>query len=184
MVSEFIKTKMEKCFDFFVLTISKINVNRILPTFFDNITFNLQGLACKVTSVAYIKSVDLRTLSVLPYDNKNLRDIYIGLSSLKNLNVTFSLVGSKEILVRLPPLTEQTRLLFIKKVKEEEELVKITIRNLRREGNDKIKLMLKNKEIDKSRSRVLQDDMQVLTDNFIKSVSLESFKKIEKLNII
>lgn len=184
MILEFIEIRMKKCFDFFISNISKINVNRLLPTFFDTVTFSFQGTLCKVNSVAYIKSVDLRTLIILPYESKNLRDIYIGLNSIKNLNVTFSLVESKEILVRLPPLTEQTRLLFIKKVKEEEELVKISIRNVRREGNDKVKVMVKSKEIDKSLEKVLQDKIQVITDNFIKNISVEATKKIEKLNII
>ena len=74
------------------------------------------------------------------------------------------------IRVPLPPLTEERRKDLIKVVRGEAEQGRIAVRNVRRDANDKVKALLKDKEISEDDERRSQDDIQKLTDNYIKKV--------------
>ncbi|MEQ5209229.1 ribosome recycling factor, partial [Proteus sp. fly-1067] len=74
------------------------------------------------------------------------------------------------IRVPLPPFTEERRKDLIKVVRAEAEQGRIAVRNVRRDANDKVKALLKDKEISEDDERRSQDDIQKLTDNFIKKV--------------
>ena len=74
------------------------------------------------------------------------------------------------IRVPLPPLTEERRRDLIKIVKGEGEQGKVAMRNVRRDANDKIKALLKEKEISEDEERKAQDEIQKITDGFIKKV--------------
>ncbi|MCE1781760.1 ribosome recycling factor, partial [Enterobacter hormaechei] len=85
------------------------------------------------------------------------------------------------IRVPLPPLTEERRKDLIKVVRSEAEQGRVSVRNIRRDANDKIKALLKDKEISEDDERRAQDDIQKLTDNFIKKVDEALTKKEEEL---
>ena len=70
----------------------------------------------------------------------------------------------------MPPLTEERRRDLIKIVKGEGEQGKVAMRNVRRDANDKIKALLKEKEISEDEERKAQDEIQKITDGFIKKV--------------
>lgn len=72
------------------------------------------------------------------------------------------------IRVPLPPLTEERRRDLIKIVKGEAEQGKIAVRNVRRDANDQIKALLKDKEISEDEERKAQDEIQKITDTFVK----------------
>ncbi len=74
------------------------------------------------------------------------------------------------IRVPLPPLTEERRKDLIKVVRGEAEQGRVSIRNIRRDANDKVKALLKEKEISEDEERRSQDEIQKLTDSFIKKV--------------
>ncbi|MCE1727290.1 ribosome recycling factor, partial [Enterobacter hormaechei] len=74
------------------------------------------------------------------------------------------------IRVPLPPLTEERRKDLIKVVRGEAEQGRVSIRNIRRDANDKVKALLKDKEISEDEERRSQDDIQKLTDSFIKKI--------------
>ena len=72
------------------------------------------------------------------------------------------------IRVPLPPLTEERRKDLIKVVRNEVEQIKVQIRNIRRDANADVKALLKDKEISEDEDRKSQDDIQKLTDSFVK----------------
>ncbi|MNH38079.1 Ribosome-recycling factor [compost metagenome] len=72
------------------------------------------------------------------------------------------------IRVPLPPLTEERRKDLIKVVRNEAEQGRVAVRNVRRDANDKVKALLKDKEISEDEDRRSQDDVQKLTDAYIK----------------
>ncbi|MGO2682581.1 MAG: ribosome-recycling factor, partial [Proteus vulgaris] len=74
------------------------------------------------------------------------------------------------IRVPLPPLTEERRKDLIKVVRGDAEQGRVSVRNIRRDANDKIKALLKDKEISEDDERRSQDDIQKLTDMFIKKI--------------
>ena len=70
--------------------------------------------------------------------------------------------------VILPDLTEETRKEFIKKARSETEIAKVSVRNVRREGNSQLKEFLKEKEISEDEERQGEDEIQKLTDMFVR----------------
>jgi ribosome recycling factor len=83
------------------------------------------------------------------------------------------------IRVILPDLTEETRKEFIKKAKAESENAKVSIRNVRRDGNNQLKDFLKEKEISQDEERQGEEQIQKLTDLFVEKVdtALEAKEK-------
>ena len=108
------------------------------------------------------------TINVQPYDKsqtsaieKVIRDSDLGLNPAVNGDL---------IRVPMPPLTEERRKDLIKVVKSEGENAKISIRNIRRDGNDELKKQLKEKLISEDDEKRDQAKIQTLTDEFIKSI--------------
>ena len=122
------------------------------------------------------------TINVQPYDKsqtsaieKVIRDSDLGLNPAVNGDL---------IRVPMPPLTEERRKDLIKVVKSEGENAKISIRNIRRDGNDELKKQLKEKLISEDDEKRDQAKIQTLTDEFIKSIdSLIASKEKDLLEI-
>ena len=122
------------------------------------------------------------TINVQPYDKtqtsaieKVIRDSDLGLNPAVNGDL---------IRVPMPPLTEERRKDLIKVVKSEGENAKISIRNIRRDGNDELKKQLKEKLISEDDEKRDQAKIQTLTDEFIKSIdNLISSKEKDLLAI-
>jgi len=122
------------------------------------------------------------TINVQPYDKsqtsaieKVIRDSDLGLNPAVNGDL---------IRVPMPPLTEERRKDLIKVVKSEGENAKISIRNIRRDGNDELKKQLKEKLISEDDEKRAQAKIQTLTDEFIKSIdSLITSKEKDLLEI-
>lgn len=184
MYLELIKEKMVNCFDFFVLGLKKINIDRINSACFDTIKFVCYNSKVSLHEVAFVKTIDFRTLLITPHDTTQIKELYKSFLAINDFHLIYSLCDGKTIKAVLPPLTEQTRLAFIKKVKDAEENTKIKIRNIRREGNLKIKNLVKDKKISSTEEKFLQNEIQMLTDVYIKKITLESSGKVEKLSVL
>ena len=111
---------------------------------------------------------DARTLAVNVFDRSVISAVEKAIVT-SDLGLNPSSAGTT-IRVPLPPLTEERRRDLIKIVKGEGEQGKIAIRNVRRDANDQIKALLKDKEISEDEERKAQDEIQKITDGFIKKV--------------
>src|SRR5690606_24328866 len=123
------------------------------------------GSPVPVSQVANVGVVDARNLSVQPYEKnmvgpieKAIRESDLGLNPVS--------MGDN-IRVPMPALTEERRRDLTKVVRGEGEDAKVAIRNLRREANDALKKLVKDKEISEDDERRTQDDVQKLTDKFV-----------------
>jgi ribosome recycling factor len=112
--------------------------------------------------------VDARTIGVQPYEKnmigpveKAIRDSDLGLNPSTNGDL---------IRVPMPMLTEERRRDLIKVVKSEGEDAKIAVRNIRRDANEQLKKLLKDKEVGEDDERRAQDDVQKLTDRFVAEI--------------
>jgi ribosome recycling factor len=115
--------------------------------------------------VANITLIDARTIGVQPFEKnmiapieKAIRDGDLGLNPSTNGPV---------IRVPMPMLTEERRRDLIKVVRSETENAKVAVRNIRREANEQLKKLLKDKEVGEDEERRAQDDVQKLTDRFV-----------------
>ncbi len=160
--------RMEKSLEAFKNQISKVRTGRASPSLLDGITVEYYGSATPLRQLANVTVEDSRTLAISVFDRSMSPAIEKAIMA-SDLGLNPSSAGTV-IRVPLPPLTEERRKDLIKVVRGEAEQGRIAVRNVRRDANDKVKALLKDKEISEDDERRSQDDIQKLTDNFIKKV--------------
>lgn len=160
--------RMEKSLEAFKNQISKVRTGRASPSLLDGITVEYYGSATPLRQLANVTVEDSRTLAISVFDRSMSPAIEKAIMA-SDLGLNPSSAGTV-IRVPLPPLTEERRKDLIKVVRGEAEQGRIAVRNVRRDANDKVKALLKDKEISEDDERRSQDDIQKLTDNYIKKV--------------
>nr|WP_208759837.1 MULTISPECIES: ribosome recycling factor [Yersinia] len=159
---------MEKCLEAFQNHISKIRTGRASPSILDGIQVEYYGTATPLRQLANIVVEDSRTLALTVFDRSLSAAVEKAIMT-SDLGLNPSSAGTV-IRVPLPALTEERRKDLIKVVRAEAEQGRVSIRNVRRDANEKVKALLKDKEISEDEDRRSQDEVQKLTDAFIKKV--------------
>ena len=168
---------MEKSLGALDVAFKKIRTGRATPSLLDSIKVNYYDKLTPLAQVASISIEDAKTLAIAPWEKGIVPEIEKAISESElGLNPATS---GETIRVILPDLTEETRRDFIKKAKSEAENAKVSIRNVRREGNSQLKEFLKEKEISEDEERQGQEEIQKLTDLFVEKVdaALEAKEK-------
>ena len=158
-------TRMQKSVDSLKLDLSKIRTGRAHAGILDHLSVDYYGTQTLLTQVANITVADATTINIQPYEKtmiqaieKIIRESDMGL----NPATTGDLIR-----IPMPALTEERRKDLIKVVKSEGENSKISIRNIRRDCNELLKKMSKEKEISEDHERSMQEQIQKITDEFI-----------------
>ena len=174
--------KMQKSIRIFSDNLTKIRTGRAQPSLLDGIMVMYFDTLTPLRQVATIVVEDARTLVVTPFEASMMQPIdkAIRVSSL-GLNPA---AQGKVLRVPLPPLTQETRMNLIKQVKSYVEEAKVSIRQARREANDKLKKMLKDKQVSQDEEKKAQDKVQKQTDKFIEDIDNIAQNKEKELNII
>nr|WP_154623771.1 MULTISPECIES: ribosome recycling factor [Providencia] len=159
---------MEKSVEALKNQISKVRTGRASPSLLDGIMVDYYGAATPLRQLANVTVEDARTLAISVFDRSMSPAIEKAIMA-SDLGLNPSSAGTV-IRVPLPPLTEERRKDLIKVVRAEAEQGRIAVRNVRRDANDKVKALLKDKEISEDDERRSQDDIQKLTDGYIKKV--------------
>lgn len=162
------EARMEKCLEAFKHHISKIRTGRASPALLDGIMVEYYGSPTPLRQVANVVAEDSRTLAITVFDRTLGPAVEKAIIS-SDLGLNPSSAGTV-IRVPLPPLTEERRRDLTKIVRNEAEQGRVSVRNVRRDANDKIKALLKEKTISEDEERRAQDEIQKLTDRYIKKV--------------
>ena len=162
------ETRMDKCVEAFKNTISKVRTGRASPSLLDGIVVEYYGAPTPLRQLASITVEDSRTLKINVFD-RSLGPAVEKAIMASDLGLNPSSAGS-DIRVPLPALTEERRKDLIKVVRGEAEQGRVAVRNVRRDANDKIKALLKDKAIGEDEERRAQDEVQKMTDVHIKKV--------------
>ena len=168
---------MEKSLGALDVAFKKIRTGRATPSLLDSIKVNYYDKLTPLAQVASISIEDAKTLAISPWEKGIVQDIEKAISESElGLNPATS---GETIRVILPDLTEETRRDFIKKAKAEAENAKVSVRNVRRDGNSQLKEFLKEKEISEDEERQGEEEIQKLTDLFVEKVdaALEAKEK-------
>ena len=173
------ETRMEKCVDAFKNTISKVRTGRASPSLLDGIVVPYYGTPTPLRQLASVTVEDSRTLKINVFD-RSLSPAVEKAIMTSDLGLNPSSAGS-DIRVPLPALTEERRKDLIKIVRGEAEQGRVSVRNVRRDANDKIKALLKDKEISEDDERRSQDEIQKMTDAHIKDVDAALVDKEKEL---
>ena len=161
---------MEKSLNALDAAFKKIRTGRATPSLLDSIKVDYYDKLTPLAQVASISIEDAKTLAIVPWEKSVVQQIEKAISE-SDLGLNPATSGDT-IRVVLPDLTEETRRDFIKKAKAEAENAKVSIRNVRREGNSQLKEFLKEKEISQDEERQGEELIQKLTDTFVEKVDL------------
>ena len=172
-------TRMEKCVEAFKTTISKVRTGRASPSLLDGIVVEYYGTPTPLRQLASVTVEDSRTLKINVFD-RSLSPAVEKAIMKSDLGLNPSSAGT-DIRVPLPALTEERRKDLIKIVRGEAEQGRVSVRNVRRDANDKIKALLKDKEISEDDERRAQDEIQKMTDAHIKKVDAALSEKETEL---
>lgn len=162
------ETRMDKCVEAFKSNISKIRTGRAHPNLLDGISVEYYGSATPLRQVANVVAEDSRTLAITVFD-RSLSAVVEKAIMASDLGLNPMSAGAV-IRVPLPALTEERRKDLIKLVRAEAEQGRVSVRNVRRDANDKVKVLLKDKEISEDEDRKSQDEVQKMTDVMIKKI--------------
>lgn len=175
-------TRMSKTIESVRTEMGKLRTGRASPTLLDHVTVDYYGTETPINQVATVSVEDARTLSVAPWEKKMIPVLEKAiLESDLGLNPATS---SDTIRIPLPALTEERRKEMSKLAKGEGENGKVAIRNIRRDANHHLHDLLKEKEISEDDEKKAQDNIQTLTDSFIKKIDeLVSEKEAEVMEV-
>lgn len=173
------EVRMEKCVEAFKNNISKIRTGRASPAILDGIMVDYYGSATPLRQLASITVEDSRTLKINVFDRSISNAVEKAIMS-SDLGLNPMSAGT-DIRVPLPALTEERRKDLIKIVRGEAEQGRVSVRNVRRDANDKVKALLKDKEISEDDDRRSQEDIQKMTDVGIKKIDAALAEKEAEL---
>ena len=162
-------TKMQKAVDALARELAAIRTGRATPALVEHIRVDYHGVPTPVNQIASISVPEAKMILIQPWDRSSIRSIEKAiLTSDLGLNPTSD---SNVIRIVIPPLTEERRKELIRVVHKRLEEAKITLRNLRREGIEKLRQAEKNREISQDQDTRASEQLQRLTDNSIERVN-------------
>jgi ribosome recycling factor len=162
------ESKMTQSLDALRNNLQKIRTGRASPGLLDSVMVDYYGSMVPLSQVANVSALDARTLSVQPWEKgmgakieKAIRESDLGLNPASMGDL---------LRVPLPMMTEERRKDLTKVVRQEGEAAKIAIRNLRRDANESVKKLVKDKLATEDEQKRTETDVQKTTDKFIADV--------------
>ena len=160
--------KMARSVDAFKGELQKIRTGRAHPGILDQVQVDYYGSMLPISQVANVTLLDARTISVQPWEKgmgakieKAIRESDLGLNPAAQGDL---------LRVPMPPLTEERRRELTKVARHAGEEARIAVRNLRRDANEHLKKLLKDKQVPEDEERRAQDDVQKLTDRTVAEI--------------
>jgi ribosome recycling factor len=160
--------KMGKTLETLKADLGKVRTGRAHTGLLDHIMVDYYGNPTPLNQVANVKLLDARTIGVSPWE-KNLSSAIEKAIRDSDLGLNPASMGDT-VRVPMPALTEERRKDLIKVVRGEAENARVAVRNIRRDANNHLKDLLKQKKIAEDEERRAQDDIQKLTDKHIAEV--------------
>jgi ribosome recycling factor len=171
MINDVKKTaeqKMQKALEVLKYDLGKVRTGRAHAGLLDQVMVEYYGNMVPISQVGNVGLADARTITVQVWEKpmlakveKAIRDSDLGLNPANSGDM---------IRVPMPPLTEERRRDLTKVVRAEGENAKVSVRNVRRDANEQLKKLLKDKEIGEDEERRGQDEIQKLTDRYVAEV--------------
>ncbi len=174
--------KMEKTLSSLKTDLNKVRTGRASLALFDNIRIDYYGTPTPLQQVATLAAPEPRLITIQPWDTSVIGEVEKAILK-SELGLT-PINDGKIIRISIPRLTEERRKELVKVVKKMAEATKVALRNIRRDANEHLKGLEKNKKISQDELRQLMDKVQIATDKYIeKADSVLSAKEKEILEI-
>lgn len=167
LILEDAEEKMERSIKHHESEMTKIRAGRAHVGMLDGVLVDYYGSETPINQVANVNTPDPRTLAIQPWEKTMIEPIE---KAIMAANLGLTPVNNGEIIrINIPMLTEERRKDLVKRVKNEGENTKVSIRNIRRDANDQLKKLLKE-GLAEDAEKDAEQSVQELTDRFIKLV--------------
>ena len=176
------ESKMTKTHQNLLDEFGAIRVGRANPHVLDRITVNYYGTPTPIQSVANIAVPEARILQISPWETKMLKEIEKAIN-MSDLGINPTNDG-RTIRLIFPEMTEERRKEVAKDVRKKGENAKVAVRNIRRDANDSLKKQLKASEISEDEKKDAEDEIQKLTDKYIKIIDQSVDEKIKEVTTV
>jgi ribosome recycling factor len=181
-IKKTLEGKMDQSIESFKNNLTRIRTGRANPALLDTVQVDYYGSQVPISQVANVALLDARTISVTPWEKgmgakieKAIRESDLGLNPASMGDL---------IRVPMPAMSEERRKEMTKLVRNEGESAKIAVRNLRRDGNEQVKKLVKDKLASEDDQKRAEADIQKVTDKHIASIdALVSAKEQEILAV-
>ncbi len=171
MIDDIKKTaeqKMKKSLEALKADLGKVRTGRAHTGLLDHVMVDYYGTPTPVHQIANVTLIDARTIGVTPWEKNMLSAIDKAIRE-SELGLNPATMG-ETVRVPMPTLTEERRRDLIKVVRSEAENARVAVRNIRRDANNHLKDLLKQKKVAEDEERRAQDDVQKLTDRHIAEI--------------
>ena len=176
------ESKMRKTHQNMLDEFGAIRVGRANPHVLDRITVDYYGSQMPIQQVANIAVPEARILQITPWETKMLKVIEKAIN-MSDLGINPTNDG-RSIRLVFPEMTEKRRKEVVKDVRKKGEAAKVAVRNIRRDANDTLKKQLKASEITEDEKKDAEDEIQKLTDKYIKIIDGSVEEKIKEVTTV
>ncbi len=170
--------KMKKALDFLESDFASIRAGRANPHVLDKIQVDYYGTPTPIQQVGNVTVPEARIIQIAPWDKSMLKAVEKAILT-SDLGINPSNDGSVIRLV-FPELTEERRKDLAKEVKKKAEDGKVAVRNIRRDGNDAFKKLLKE-DVSEDEVKQLGEELQKMTDKYIKEIDVMTETKTKEI---
>jgi ribosome recycling factor len=173
------KENMDKAIQGLAAEFKKVRTGRAQVSMLDSIKVNYYGTPTPLNQVAALSTPDARSFLISPWETSILKEIE---SSIVKSDLGMSPMNDgKVIRLKVPELTEDRRRDLVKSIKKISEDARIAVRMVRRDANDGLKKALKDKTISEDDNKRQQEEIQKLTDDYIKKIDQMAADKEKEL---
>jgi len=160
--------KMQKSIEALRTSLARVRTGRAHAGLLDHIHVDYYGSSVPISQVANVTVQDARMLGVQPWEKKMVQAVD---KAIRESDLGLNPVTTGDLIrVPMPPLSEERRRELTKVVRHEGELAKVAVRNLRREANEQLKKLVRDKEISEDDERRATDEIQKLTDHHVEEI--------------
>lgn len=162
------KSKMEKAIQAYQKELNRLRTGRATPALLDGIRVDYYGTPTPIQQTASVTIPESRLITIQPWDKTLIEPIEKAIQK-ANLGLSPTNDG-KVIRIAIPPLTEERRKELVKIVRKMAEECKITVRNIRREGNESLKKLERDKKLSEDDLHRASEEVQKITDAHIEQI--------------
>lgn len=167
-IRERANSKMEKSLSVMLTEFNEIRAGRANPAVLDKVKVDYYGAPTPINQMAAVSVAEARVLVIQPWDKSTLETIQKAIQA-SDIGINPQNDGSV-LRLNFPQLTEEDRKKIVKDVKKQGEDTKVAIRSIRRDAMEKYKTMKKNGEITEDDLKDCEDEIQKLTDKYVKKI--------------
>jgi ribosome recycling factor len=178
-VQKDLETRMQQAVDVLTREFAAVRTGRANAALLDGVRVEAYGNSTPINQVASVSVPDPRTIMIQPWDTSQLKEIEKGIVK-SDIGITPSNDG-KVIRLTMPTLTEDRRKQLAKAVGKLAEDARVSVRNVRREANDKLKALAKEKKLSEDEERRAHDQIQKATDRFTARIEELTKKKEQEV---